>query len=304
MKKGRIAGLIVVALVAGGGFLLAQGYADREADRRVEHFLTKLPKGTSVKYRSAGYSLWSGKVRLRDLSLASAEAGEARIKGITVTSFDKFHRVPHYVKLKVRGFEMRRDKANPQTRLWMDRLGYKTIVVDVDYIYRYRADLRELTIERARISGPQVGTLVLSGRFGNVKSLDVRTLGDLIAIGMQAVPRGMRAVYTDDSLTDRLIGAYAAEAGEDKKVFQARLVKDIDAEMRAHQEPQFAPPVAACPRLHGPAGQDRGHRKTAQYRADVPGCDGPQSEHDPTDAGHHHQCLSPRRRSQGRQIEI
>jgi len=233
MKKGRITGLIAVAVVAGGGFLFAQLYVDREADRRIGHFLTKLPDGTKVKYRSAGYSLWNGKVRLRDVTVASKMAGEARIKGLTVASFDKFHRVPHFVTIKVRGFEMRREKALPKTQVWMDRLGYKTIVVDVDYVYRYRPDLRELTIERARISGPQVGTLELRGRFGNVKSLDARTMGDVIAIGMQAVLRDVRLVYTDASLTKRLIRAFAADAGESEAAARARLVKSIDMEMRA-----------------------------------------------------------------------
>jgi hypothetical protein len=232
MKKGRIAGLAVIAVIAGGGYLLAQSYADREADRRIGHFLTKLPDGTAVKYRSAGYSIWSGEVRLRNIKVASKVAGEARIEGVTVASFDKFHRVPHYVTVKVRGFEMRREKALPATRRWMDRLGYKSIVVDVEYAYRYREDLRELIIERARITGPQVGTLEIRGRLGNVRSLNLRSLGDLIAIGMQSVVREVHLTYTDGSLTDRVIRAYAAERGEDAKAYRARLVRDIDAEMR------------------------------------------------------------------------
>lgn len=232
MKKGRIAGLAVIAVIAGGGYLLAQSYADREADRRIGHILTKLPDGTAVKYRSAGYSIWSGEVRLRNIKVASKIAGEARIEGVTVASFDKFHRVPHYVTVKVRGFEMRREKALPATRRWMDRLGYKSIVVDVEYAYRYREDLRELIIERARITGPQVGTLEIRGRLGNVRSLNLRSLGDLIAIGMQSVVREVHLTYTDGSLTDRVIRAYAAERGEDAKAYRARLVRDIDAEMR------------------------------------------------------------------------
>jgi len=136
------------------------------------------------------------------------------------------------VKVKVRGFEMRREKAQPATRRWMDKLHYKSIKVDVEYAYRYRPDLRELVVERARITGPQVGTLVISGRLGNVRSLDVKTLGDLIAIGMQSVVRGVRITYSDGSLTDRLIEAYAAERGVDAKTFRASLVHDLDAEMR------------------------------------------------------------------------
>jgi len=215
MKKGWIAGLAVIAVIAGGGYFVAELYADRVADRRIEKMLTKLPKGTAVKYRTAGYSIWNGEIRLRDVKVDSQVAGEARIKGVTVADFDKFHRVPHYVKVKVRGFEMTREKANPATRRWMDKLGYKSITVDVHYAYRYRPDLRELIIEKARITGPQVGTLEVSGRLSNVRSLDVRGLGDLIAIGMQSVVRGIRVSYTDGSLTDRLIEAYAAEKGVD-----------------------------------------------------------------------------------------
>ncbi|MDH3235701.1 MAG: hypothetical protein OEQ29_19430 [Alphaproteobacteria bacterium] len=232
MKKGRIAGLAVIAVIAGGGYFVAQLYADRVADRRVGKILTKLPEGTAVKYRSAGYSIWNGEIRLRDVKVDSRIAGEARIKGVTVADFDKFHRVPHYVKVKVRGFEMKREKANAATRRWMDKLRYKSITVDVEYAYRYRPDLRELVIERARITGPQVGTLVISGRLSNVRSLDVKNLGDLIAIGMQSVVRGVSIAYTDDSLTDRLIEAYAAERGGDAKTYRAALVRDLDAEMR------------------------------------------------------------------------
>ena len=232
MNKGWIAGLAVIAVIAGGGYFVAELYADRVADRRIEKMLTKLPKGTAVKYRTAGYSIWNGEIRLRDVHVDSQVAGEARIKGVTVADFDKFHRVPHYVKVKVRGFEMTREKANPATRRWMDKLGYKSITVDVHYAYRYRPDLRELIIEKARITGPQVGTLEVSGRLSNVRSLDVRGLGDLIAIGMQSVVRGIRVSYTDGSLTDRLIEAYAAEKGVDAKTYRANLIRDLDAEMR------------------------------------------------------------------------
>jgi len=232
MKKGRIAGLAVIAVIVGGAYLVAQLYVDRIADRRIGHFLTKLPEGTAVKYRSAGYDLWSGRVEMRDLRVASKEAGEASIEGLTVAGFDKFHRVPHYVKVKVRGFTMRREKAQPPTRRWMDKLGYKSITVDVDYAYRYHPDKRLLVVERARISGPEVGTLVISGQIGNVRSLDVRNFGDLIAIGMQSVVRGVTITFTDGSLTDRLIRAYAAERGIDAEVYRAQLVRDIDGEMR------------------------------------------------------------------------
>jgi hypothetical protein len=232
MKKGRIAGLAVIAAIAGGGYFVAELYADRVADRRIGAILTKLPEGTAVKYRTAGYSLWNGEIRLRDVKVDSEVAGEARIKNVTVADFDKFHRVPHYVKVKVRGFEMKREKANPATQRWMDKLRYKSITIDVEYAYRYRPDLRELVIEKARITGPQVGTLVISGRLSNVRSLDVRGLGDLIAIGMQSVVRGVRIHYTDGSLTDRLIEAYAAEKGVDAKTYRANLVRDLDAEMR------------------------------------------------------------------------
>jgi hypothetical protein len=232
MKKGRIAELAVIAVIAGGGYFVAQLYADRVADRRIGAILTKLPKGTDVKYRTAGYSIWNGEIRLRDVKVDSQVAGEARIKGVTVADFDKFHRVPHYVKVKVRGFEMKREKANAATRRWMDKLRYKSITVDVEYAYRYRPDIRELVIEKARITGPQVGTLELSGRLTNVRSLDVRHLGDLIAIGMQSVVRGVRLTYTDRSLADRLIASYAAEKGIDAKTYRASLVRDLDAEMR------------------------------------------------------------------------
>ncbi|MEJ2120696.1 MAG: hypothetical protein P8Z76_08270 [Alphaproteobacteria bacterium] len=232
MKKGRIAGLAVIAVIAGGGYFVAQLYADRVADRRIGAILTKLPKGTAVKYRTAGYSIWNGEIRLRDVRVDSQVAGAARIKGVTVADFDKFHRVPHYVKVKVRGFEMKREKANAATRRWMDKLRYKSITVDVEYAYRYRPDIRELVIEKARITGPQVGTLELSGRLTNVRSLDVRHLGDLIAIGMQSVVRGVRLTYTDGSLADRLIASYAAEKGIDAKTYRASLVHDLDAEMR------------------------------------------------------------------------
>ena len=232
MKKGRVAGLAVIAVIAGGGYFVAQLYADRFADRRIGAILTKLPKGTDVKYRTAGYSLWNGEIRLTDVKVDSQVAGEARIKGLTVADFDKFHRVPHYVKVKVRGFEMRRDEAKPATRRWMDKLHYKSITVDVEYAYRYRPDIHELVIEKARITGPQVGTFELSGRLSNVRSLDVRTLGDLIAVGMQSVVRGIRVTYTDRSLADRLIAAYAAERGKDAKTYRAKLVHDLDAEMR------------------------------------------------------------------------
>lgn len=232
MKKGRVAGLAVIAVIAGGGYFVAQLYADRLADRRIGAILTKLPKGTAVKYRTAGYSLWNGEIRLRDVEVDSKVAGEARIKGLTVADFDKFHRVPHYVKVKVRGFKMQRENATPATRRWMDKLRYKSITVDVEYAYRYRPDIHELVIEKARITGPKVGMLELSGRLSNVRSIDVRTLGDLIAVGMQSVVRGIRVTYTDKSLADRLIAAYAVEHGSDAKTYRAKLVRDLDAEMR------------------------------------------------------------------------
>lgn len=232
MKSGRITALFVVLGVVGGGYLAGQVYADREADRRIARILTQLPAGTTVRYESAGYDLLSGKVELTNIAITSIEAGSARIRGLTLVSYDTSNKVPHYATLRVRGFEMRADKAKPATRAWMERLGYDKITVDVDYAYRYRPGLRELTIEKFRISGKQVGTLNFEARIGNVIRIDAGNFAQLISIALQAVVRSGRLTFEDDSLAGRLIRDRARAAGQSEAAYRETLMGGIDAEMR------------------------------------------------------------------------
>lgn len=232
MKSGKITALVVALGIVGGGYLAGQYYADREADRRIAKMLTKLPAGTVVTYRSAGYDLLSGKIRINNIAVSSKQAGSARIRGLTLVSYDTSNKVPHYATVKVRGFEMRAEKAKPATRAWMKRLGYAKIVVDVDYAYRYRPDLRELTIEKFRISGKQLGTLNFEARIGNVTRIDATTLPQLIAVSLQAVVRGGRLTFEDGSLAGRLIRDRAREAGQSEKAYRKALIGSIDSEMR------------------------------------------------------------------------
>ena len=109
--------------------------------------------GTSAAVIDCGFAADGDDHALRD--------GSARIRGLTPVSYDTTNKVPHYATVRVRGCEMRADKAKPATRAWMERLGYSKITVDVDYAYRYRPGLRELTIEKFRISGKQLGTLMM-----------------------------------------------------------------------------------------------------------------------------------------------
>ncbi len=134
--------------------------------------------------------------------------------------------------MRVRGFEMRADKAKPATRAWMERLGYAKITVDVEYAYRYRPGLRELTIEKFRISGKQLGTLNFEARIGNVTRIDAVTLPQFVAIALQAVVRGGRLDFEDASLVGRLIRDRARLAGQSEAAYRATVITGIDAEMR------------------------------------------------------------------------
>lgn len=232
MKSGRVTALVVALGILGGGYLAGQVYADREADRRIAKILTQLPPGTVVRYQSAGYDLLSGKVKLTNIAITSKEAGRARIRGLTLVSYDTTNKVPHYATVRVRGFEMRADKAKPATRAWMERLGYDKITVDVEYAYRYRPDLRELTIEKFRISGKQLGTLNFKARIGNVTRIDAGTFPQFIAVALQAVVRSGRLTFEDASLVGRLIRDRARLAGQSEAAYRATLMASVDAEMR------------------------------------------------------------------------
>jgi len=232
MKSGKITALVIVVAIVGGGFFATQNYADREADRRIAKMLTQLPAGTSVRYKSAGYNLLNGKVKISNIAVSSKEAGDASIRGLTLVGYDTSNRVPRYATLQVRGFEMRADKAKPATRAWMERLGYKQITVDVDYAYRYRPGLRELTIEKVRISGKQVGTLTFRAKVGNVTRFDARTFAQVVTIAMQTVVRSGRLTFEDGSLVARLIRDQARLAGQSEAAYREALVGSIDGEMR------------------------------------------------------------------------
>lgn len=232
MKSGRITALVVVLGIVGGGYLAGQHYADREADRRIGKILTRLPAGTKVRYESAGYDLLSGRVELNNIAITSIEAGSARIRGLTLVGYDTANKVPHYATVRVRGFEMRADKAQPATKAWMARLGYDKITVDVDYVYRYRPGLRELTIKKFRISGRHVGTLNFQAHVGNVTRIDAGNFAQLIGIALQAVVRSGRLTFEDGSLAGRLIRDRARAAGQNEAAYREALMSRIDAEMR------------------------------------------------------------------------
>lgn len=231
MKRG-LGALVVVAALGGLGYLGAQAYADGIAGRQVKRILTHLPADTKVSFKAAEYGLLSGRLTVSGVELDTRTTGAARIEQVTLASFDVGHRVPHRVKAEVRGFEMTIERAEPETRKWMQRLGYDRIVVDIDYAYRYLPDRRELHIERIRITGPAVGTIDASASLGNVTSIDAHSFGDVAAIAMQAVVRGFRIDYIDGSLVDRLIKARAEEAGQSEAQFRQTLLNDIDEELK------------------------------------------------------------------------
>ena len=203
MKKRLARALIAIVVTLAVGFFVTQYFVDRAANRQVDRLIAKLPAGTTVTYGSLRGSLIGDKVRLRDIRLNTPETGPARIERLTLASFDPFNAVPHYVRMSVRGFEMRAERASPDTRRVMKELGYDRIVVDVDYDYRYDAQRKVLVVEKARISGKNVGTLELSGRFDNVPSIEIDNYGTLIATAMQSIVRNVRIVYRDRSLADR-----------------------------------------------------------------------------------------------------
>lgn len=239
MGKRLVRALIATVVVLAVGFFVAQYVVDRAANRQVDRLISKLPPGTTVSYGSIRGSLIGDKVRMRDIKLNTPETGPAKIERLVLTSFDPLNTVPHYVKMQVRGFEMRADKASAATRAVMQRLGYERMVVDVDYAYRYDASRRVLVIEKARISGRQVGTLELSGRFDNVPSIDVSTYGGLIATAMQSVVRGIRIVYDDASLADRILRAQAKSSGKAEVDYRNGLLAALDGELRKSKSPQY-----------------------------------------------------------------
>lgn len=231
MKRG-LSALVVVAALGGLGYLGAQAYADGIAGRQVDRILTRLPAGTKISFKSAEYGLLSGRLKVSGVELDTKATGPAHIEQVTLASFDVSHRVPHRVKAQIRGFEIAVERAEPETRKWMQRLGYDRIVLDIDYAYRYVPDRRELHIERLRVSGPEVGTIDTWVTLGNVTSIDAHSFADVAAIAMQAVVRGFHINYIDGSLIDRLIRARAAELGQSETQFRRSLLTDIDEALR------------------------------------------------------------------------
>lgn len=239
MAKRLVRALIATVVVLAVGFFVAQYFVDRAANRQVDRLISRLPAGTTVSYGSIKGSLIGDKVRMRDIKLNTPETGPAKIDRIVLASFDPLNTVPHYVKMQVRGFEMRADRASANTRSMMRRLGYDRIVVDVDYAYRYDAGRRTLIVEKARISGQQVGTLELTGRFDNVPSIEINSYSALIAVAMQSVVRRVRIVYDDASLADRIMKAQAKSDGKPEAEVRNELLARLDGELRKSKSAQY-----------------------------------------------------------------
>jgi len=271
MRKRWLIGLVVVAVLAGGGYVAADYYANAKVSQQAERFARDMRRqGRAFTYESVKADLLGRAVVMKNVVFVTRDGQRMTAASLAVKDFDFLNGAqPRYADFEVKGAELPtallaelgglqrglggfvKISTGPlgEAQRLLESAGYKRTKSDLSVSYRYDEATKEFEIRDVKLDIADLGRITFALKLGNVPSPDARGGAQLLSTGMQATLVGASLGFQDRSLVSRLLKAYAAQKRIPEADALARVLRDFRYDRDQARDPAAREAIEAVMRF-------------------------------------------------------
>ena len=181
------------------GYTLSEAEASNKLDRLALSDVTLTVAGESVK--------------MREVVLSNLAVADRKVRSLA---------------LGVHGLQLAiKEIPNAEAQELLSQLGYANLALNFDFAFAHAPESQLLTIKTIALGGDEMGRLTLSGRFGNVPSLDADDPILAQAMAAAATLEQLELRYEDSSLAGRVLKYAAAQQGTEEGALRTQLMDSL-----------------------------------------------------------------------------
>jgi len=252
MKKGWLVGIAALAVVGGGGYLVADHFANANVEQRAQAFARDMRQITKeFRYGSVRADVLTQSIVMTNVELVTLAGDRIKAERVTVKEWDWLNAgSPRYADIEVKRAELPSTalvnlvRASSQlgsiigvstgpghdAQRLLDRAGYKQTTSDFFVRYRLDEDTGEFELKDVQLAVSELGDLLFNLRLGNVPQNGIRDGAELLSAGTTTTLVHASLAFKDRSLVSRLLKAYAADRNISESEALARVLRDLKYE--------------------------------------------------------------------------
>jgi hypothetical protein len=157
-------------LVAAVGYGLFHWHARQRVFAMVDQIAGVFPAVDSVDVGRVHTDLFGGRVLLEHLTVRLNSGNDpVRIASLEVLDADRRHPVPRRMHITLRGARIHPAIHFPElSALFPAGVAPDPVIVDLESVFQYRPDSRELDVQRFVLGSEGLGEMTIVGRFDNI----------------------------------------------------------------------------------------------------------------------------------------
>lgn len=252
MRKCLIIGAVALAVLAGGGYVAADYYANAKVEQQAQRFARDMRRHMrEFRYGSVKANLLGRAIVMRDVEFVTLDGQRIKAESVAIKDFDwKNGAAPRYADIEIKRAELPTALLGQLARAsgplghlagaatgplgeaqrLLERAGYKRTTSDLTVHYRYDDDTKEFEIRGVKLDIADLGQVTFNLKLGSVPSPNAKGGAQLLSTGVQATLIGASLAFQDRTLVSRLLKAYAAERRISEAEALARVLRDLKAE--------------------------------------------------------------------------
>ena len=249
MRKRWLVGLAVIVVLAGGGYVAADYYANAKVEQQAERFARDMRRqGRTFTYASVKADLLGRGVVMKNVVFVTRDGQRMTAASLAAKDVDFLNGAqPRYADFEVKGADipaaMITELGGLQRSLGgfvnistgplgeaqrlLEGAGHQRIKGDLFARYRYDDATKEFEIRDVKVAVADLGEISFALKLGNVPSPDAKGGAQLLSTGMQATLIGASAGFQDRSLVSKLLKAYAARKRISEADALSRVLRDL-----------------------------------------------------------------------------
>lgn len=252
MRKGWVIGAVVAAVLAGGGYVVADRVANAKLEQQAQIFARDMRKVTrEFRYGSVEADLLAHSIVMKKVEIVTMTGDRIRADSVEVKDFDwRNGGAPRYADIVVRRAEIPSSALTSLARATgslgsavgvstgpvadakrlLDRAGYGRTTSDVRIGYRYDEEARAFEIRDVKLEIADLGEITFGLKLGNVPAARVKRADQLLSFGTQLTLVEASLAFRDRTLVSRLLKAYAVQNGLSEAEALTRVLADLRAQ--------------------------------------------------------------------------
>ena len=240
--------VVVKAMRVDGGpdvnISLAEGFADQVI----------MPKADDIRSNPNSFKAQAAykHAELSNISFTTEDGDIIPVEAVVIDLDDFSDGRPHTGSASVTGITLKKDVLDAEAQQSLEQFGYDQITLALSSKGSWDEDAGIATVEQIKISGEQVGTLTITGKFGGLTKDVVEKLEnnekpeDAMAILQGINVHGLSIRIDNDSIVERALDAQAKEMGVDRDTFADQLAATAPMFLAALQNKEFEAQAAAA----------------------------------------------------------